>query len=388
MKILFIGHDASRTGAPILLLNLMKWMKINTDISFDILLLDGGELEEEYKEVSRVYFNKPNSIKRLSYSRRLINKVLKIDYKPFEKYKSDLFNKLKSNNYDLIYGNTIVSSTSIVELMSFLPSVRSILHVHELNDLTSNYENEIAKLKSKNIHFITVSNLTKMNLIDNHSVSELLISLVYEYIDTKKVLEFKQTQKNNKFIINGSGLVQIRKGYDIFLSISKRAKTKYPDIPFHFIWIGYIPPHLEYYLKNDIAQSDLCDYIDFVGVFENPYPAFSESSVFLMTSRQDPFPLVCLEHALLEKPIICFDKGTGISEFVEDNAGKVVPYFDIEAVVDSLEFYYSNPTLCTLTGKIAGEKALNYDINIQAKKIVDLITVVSNYNNTAINTHA
>jgi len=378
MKILFIGHDASRTGAPILLLNLMKWIKVNTDISFDLLLLDGGQLENEFNQLSKVYYYRPQKVKRPRYLVRLLHKLLNIKQNPIEKYKFKLLQSLNDNNYDLIYGNTIVSSTAINELLSFIKNKPAIIHVHELNDLTSIFKNEFDKLIKNNVQFITVSNLTKRNLIENHNIPESIISLIYEYIDIEKVLKYKQTLINEKFVVHGSGLVQIRKGYDIFISIAKRAKTKYPEIPFQFRWIGFIPNELDFYIKNDIEQAGLNNYVHFLGSFENPYKKYAESSVFLMTSRQDPFPLVCLEHAALQKPIICFDKGTGISEFVEKDSGLVVPYMDTEAVVDALVLLFTNKELTDNFGITASKKALEYDINNQATKIVDLINKLVN----------
>ena len=53
-RVLFVGHDASRTGAPILLLHFLRWFKANTDIPFDILLREEGELRSEFEEVGPV----------------------------------------------------------------------------------------------------------------------------------------------------------------------------------------------------------------------------------------------------------------------------------------------------------------------------------------------
>ena len=53
-KVLFISHDATRTGAPTVFLHFLKWVKANTDISFRILLGNGGDLESEFKAVAPV----------------------------------------------------------------------------------------------------------------------------------------------------------------------------------------------------------------------------------------------------------------------------------------------------------------------------------------------
>jgi len=374
MKILFIGHDASRTGAPLLLLQLMSWLKVNySDIEFDCLLLDGGELEKEYQSTCKVYYREPKEIKRLSYIKRILKRIFRIKHNIRAAYYDNLFNKLKSNNYDVIYGNTIVSSNAILELTTLIPHAKILMHVHELYDITRFYSDSLNKLSVTKIKIITVSQITKQNLIKNHGISESSIELVYEYIDTKKITEKQIENPTTKFIVNGSGLVQVRKGYDIFISVAKRAIQKYPDIPFHFKWIGTIPEYLSFYIQNDIEMADLNGIVEFIGAKEDPYFEFSSSSVFLMTSRQDPFPLVCIEHALLGKPIICFDKVSGIPELVGDDAGIVVPYLDIEVMVDALQTLYSNPDKLAELGKKASQKALNYDIDIQAGKIVEII---------------
>ena len=43
-----MGHDASRTGAPIALLRFMQWFKENAGRHFSCILQDGGELAPEF----------------------------------------------------------------------------------------------------------------------------------------------------------------------------------------------------------------------------------------------------------------------------------------------------------------------------------------------------
>src|SRR6478736_4402121 len=52
MSVLFIGHDASRTGAPLLLLHFFKWLRRETSVKFELLLRDGGELIQDYRDVA------------------------------------------------------------------------------------------------------------------------------------------------------------------------------------------------------------------------------------------------------------------------------------------------------------------------------------------------
>ncbi len=134
-----------------------------------------------------------------------------------------------------------------------------------------------------------------------------------------------------------------------------------------------MPDDLQFIINTDFDYLNIQDRIEFVGEFTNPYPTYSMANVFLLSSREDPFPLVCLEHAVLGKPIICFDKGTGIKEFVENDAGVIVPYFDIEATVEAIKYLYDNHDVYSSLSRRSAEKASQYDINIQAKLILNEI---------------
>src|SRR4051812_5528003 len=53
-RTLFVSHDASRTGAPIFLLNLLRWIKANTALDFEVLLPRGGPLVSDFANLCRV----------------------------------------------------------------------------------------------------------------------------------------------------------------------------------------------------------------------------------------------------------------------------------------------------------------------------------------------
>jgi hypothetical protein len=58
MKFLFISHETSRTGAPMVLLHFLKWIKANhPQINIDVLTLRGGALVGEFKTVFHYYYS-------------------------------------------------------------------------------------------------------------------------------------------------------------------------------------------------------------------------------------------------------------------------------------------------------------------------------------------
>ena len=51
-SILFVSHDASRTGAPMALLTFLRWFRANTDYRFEVLLGSGGALEPAFEALA------------------------------------------------------------------------------------------------------------------------------------------------------------------------------------------------------------------------------------------------------------------------------------------------------------------------------------------------
>ena len=54
-KICFISHNATRTGAPLVLLHFVKWVKqFHPEIEFEVWLMSDGELKTEFEKLSSV----------------------------------------------------------------------------------------------------------------------------------------------------------------------------------------------------------------------------------------------------------------------------------------------------------------------------------------------
>lgn len=104
------------------------------------------------------------------------------------------------------------------------------------------------------------------------------------------------------------GLAQPRKGADIFFDLSRR-------VPSHdFVWIGpWAPPEadtngatFERFKKFSLANFFV------TGLVENPYAYLRRLDAFVLTSREDPNPLVVAEALVLGKKVLAFSE-TGAS---------------------------------------------------------------------------
>ena len=129
-------------------------------------------------------------------------------------------------------------------------------------------------------------------------------------------------------MIVGSGYETWRKGKDLFVQLASHVHQKLETDTVHFLWVGGRIDNEEYYeIAHDIKMAGLEHYVHFCGEVSNPLDYFAASDLFALVSREDPYPLVCLEAAILGKPILCFDNAGGMPEFVENDAGFVVPLY-------------------------------------------------------------
>ena len=385
-KVLFVSHDASRTGAPLVLLDLIKWIKANTDIQVDVLLLEGGDLVKSFKEISRVDFLRGKMIYSEYYLIRLCSFLITKFSKMilgFNLNQKVVLWKIKRKKYDLFYLNTIVSSYMAPILKD--ERAKIINHIHELSLSIALVDDKLIDIDNRFVDlYITVSILAKENL-HRYGIDKNNISLVYPLfsVSHKSIPTIEMdTMKNsfhfpkNTFIVGASGTMHRRKGIDLFFQLSWLVQKKFPDAEIQFIWVGGINnDELEWY-SYETALQDLTENIHFTDIQDQPQNYFQIFDVFTLVSREDPFPLVCLEAAALAKPILCFKGAGGIQEFVDQGAGFVISYHDLDEMANKIYEFYNNRDLAMKIGQRAKELVKEYDVSVIAPRILSEIEKV------------
>ncbi len=112
----------------------------------------------------------------------------------------------------------------------------------------------------------------------------------------------------------------------------------------------------------------------FVGVRPDPLPWFAMADVFALPSREDPFPLVCLEHAAMGHPLVTYRNG-GIVELLEAAgpaaATGVVDHLDVGAMADSVLDFLSSERLSDRAGAELRERVLSHhDVSVAAPALL------------------
>lgn len=383
--VLFVSHDATRTGAPIIFCNQLRWLKENTDIPFEILLKEGGELEQEFGALAPLWRIEPAS-QDVSFRERLwarlrrrSNPRILRDYAIAE----DLGGKFVPG---LIYSNTITNGELLERLRGFGCPI--VTHVHELDFWMRQRlgERRFRLVDDNTDIYITVSDAVSRSLIDNWGVHPNRIRMIHGFIpvipdpmtiSTNHVCAIRSELgiPDDAFVVGGSGTTDWRKAPEYFVQLAYYVRKRNPDRPVHFLWVGGDRSGDQFAaLRHELRLCRLENQVHFVGAKSNPLEHFAVFDLFAMVSREDPFPLVNMEAASLGKPIICFDGAGGSPEFVESDAGIVVPYLDLDGMAEAIVGLIRSTESLHRLGDRARAKVLErHDIGVQVPKIATLI---------------
>jgi glycosyltransferase involved in cell wall biosynthesis len=371
-KILFISHDASRAGAPLVLLHFLQWLqKEGKKIKMDIVFLKGGDLMSDFNKVSQNCYDLAKIKKEKSFLNKMysyvLNKLIVNTYSLSKKRShvnkiyiyvlhklndnsDSLFKSIAKNEYDVIYANTIVSVPLGTKLKGFSKNdPKLIVHIHELNTAINKYLPNFNDFIPQINQFVSVSKLVMKNLNENWGINPQINQLVYPFSDRKIQ---KDINENKYFEVGASGVVQGRKGDDLFIQVANYIKIRYPEVKIKFTWVGYLNDLQRSLIESDLEKANLKETVFFVGEQKQPENYFKNFDVFLMTSREDPFPLVCIELGKSGIPIICFENATGTEEILDNGGGFIVSYIDIVSMADKLILYYNDEALRIRDGEI------------------------------------
>lgn len=368
LRLLLICHHGGRTGAPLVFLRLAKWLSRQPGIEITTTILTDGPLASEFAQCGSVV----SPVELIDQS--------KSSGKFLQKWR---FGRRRKENiashFDLIYANTIC----VGEFLSKLPrDIPVISHVHELDYWFSRVpQKPLDFLMSRTTFFVAASNAVSNYLVDVRDVPVSKIGVCHEFIDplvraSKEECAALRRTLNippNARVVVGSGCEFWRKGRDLVPILLKCLCESFEET--HFLWIGHSgPPEDEERLDFDLQRLNVKKRYHRIGEVANPIQYFSLGQVFALLSRDDPFPLVCLENVAVGNPVVCFEGAGGMPEFIGKVPDWVIPYGKIHLMAERINHLLSktNETACRVE-LLKGMLENNYMTNVVAPKILDLI---------------
>ncbi len=313
-RALFVGHSANPSGAEIMLLDVLKWYKLRTSYQTDLILLSGGTLLGQYNDVTRV---------------APLNGV--------EDFPHLISSKFLREKYDVIYLNTVVSVGIVPGLLNIfganIPPI--VLHVHEMSSLISQYVDQLREMRPYISKYIFASDRAYDDYQGLIGIDSSLAEVMYSFVPAPHVpivnIKSQRTAAREDLglpldatIVCMSGTVYPRKGPDLFLEVASKVVSVNRHVI--FIWFGD-GLEVEAY-RQQVINANLQQHVFFLGHSDRSRDLIAAANIFFLSSREDPFPLVCLEAARFAIPTVHFQGVTGIDLLTKQGAGVSVDAFD------------------------------------------------------------
>lgn len=367
-RVLFLSHAAERTGPPMILLVLARWLREHTDLDFGIVFQQGGELEDEFRALAPVWILDEWDPPRAAVVLDSLAWKLGLERHAPRIRAAALRWRMRSvRGFDVVYVNTCGSVRPLRYLGLDDPVV--LTHVHELSvGLDFHLPPEDRELlREVTRHYLVVSDAVAAETERVFGARPDQITREYGFValppeeappGETAALRASLGIPEGAPIVGAAGLTHWRKAPDLFVQVARLMGDRHPGPAPHFVWVGgeTAGPELEP-IRYDVAHAGLGDRVHFLGHHADPLPWFRLFDVLVLPAREDAFPLVCLEAASIGVPIVCFDNG-GMPEFVgDDERGFVVPYPDLHAMADRTLELLADRDLRARLGAAAAAKA-------------------------------
>lgn len=297
--LLVVAHEATRTGSPRVLIELLRFARPRLDVPIAINLEAGGPLSDELMSLATTttWTGDPVAV--------------------------------------LVNGS---SAAAVIEGLD--PSIPTAIYVHEEGDALRALPAHCVTALSRFDMVLCVSERSRSGLVEI-GVNLDRVEILPPVIRLPVPIEPHATRSDGEFLdgINptmpvavGCGEATWRKGADLFVDVAWRTNILRPT---KFVWIGRRPRSFARGLDYDTRATNMADMVTWAGEVGDVAPLFARADVLVMTSREDPQPLVPLEAAAQGTPTAGFAVG-GIAELGERGLALTVPFPDTDALARTI----------------------------------------------------
>lgn len=342
-RVVAATHELTRTGAPLSLLHVLRWLRSHTDLELEVVAGrlgdDGGQLRSDFE-----------SLVPTRLAPELFDPTTSAPSLPAA---------------PVLYLNSILAAGALSHLPSPRPYVIARVPELSMSFRRSLDEPVLARLLAEADRFVAVSGSVRRLLVERYGVAEDAIAVVPGSIDLSgyapageadtAALRRSLGLPDDALVVGAAGTTDWRKGPDLFVRLAKALQERLPDRPVHFVWIGGEPGGPAFWrVERRLVPASLSERVHFLGSRPDPYSYYALMDVFALTSREDPFPRVCMEVGAVGVPIVTFDNG-GAAELVAKGCGYVVPYLDVDAMADHVAELLVDRSLHDRLGAVGAE---------------------------------
>jgi glycosyltransferase involved in cell wall biosynthesis len=321
LRIAVISHDAYFHGAQMLALHIVRSLVWEFGAEVRVLLGGPGELEEAFHQVA------PCERVETGFA----------DPAAWE----EAGRRLREDGISTILCNTLVSAQAIEPLRR--SGLRVIELVHELPSLIRAYGLvDAARTAARHANTIVfASDFVRDRFIElaGKIVGRSVICPQGVFLppapDSERLRQRAEMRNllgagSDDLIVAGIGYGDRRKGIDMWPGLIRRVLTECPDTL--FVWAGRIEESIARAINEELDRAGIGDRLRLPGNLQPLQPLYAAADVFVLSSREDPFPNVVLEAMAHGLPVVAFEASGGITGLIQETGSKLLPFEDIDAM--------------------------------------------------------
>jgi len=331
-RIIYVSHDAFPHGAQMLSLRIISALRDNLGYKVYVILRQGGEWVSEFEKQAADIVQVGRDIES----------------------EEQLIAKVKSWNIDKAICNTVVSG-DILGILSD-NGVRCISLIHEMPEIIREMEAEesFRTIARKADRIIFPSNFVQKRDGEIAAISPEKIIIRPQGLyktnsqtnpdpDIRRQVRKELGLPESARIVLGMGIADRRKGIDLFAETAQKMRKENA----YFVWVGnqetrFFKDVYEMCEKTGLLKSKR---ITFVPAVTDTAKYFAAADLFLLTSREDPFPSVVMEAMDAGVPVIAFEGCGGYTDIVCEDTGMLVPKEDVDAICRSIKNHFESAEL-------------------------------------------
>lgn len=368
--VLIVLHELSRTGAPILGVELAK--RISKSANVIVLSLKSGPLEQVLKslEIPVIVIDWKDELTRGP----IFNMVVREG-----KVNRAIVNSICSYPVINLLEKKQIPIVSLVhEFSSYVADKELFPLIHDVSRAVFYPAVLVAEDAYRHYPELGKSNvrIEPQGLIKAPATKDTaVIAAELEEIRTN----FRGEGARKPCVVLGVGTIEPRKGVDLFISTAQSILRSDATLPFRFVWIGSAINNVhrddyEVYLRDQIRRAGLSGHVHIMDPIQNLQAAFAEADLFFLSSRLDPLPLVSIEAMEHGLPLVCFEGASGIADYLKESPdafSTVVPYLDIECAAKSIRELINDSALRKHVGSVQQKfSRQRFDMESYTTKIV------------------
>lgn len=340
INVLFVSHSCLSYGAERSLLSLVTSLANNSNFNPIVLIPCKGYMYKKFHEnnidfIVFPYFNWISSLKRLPFNFLgfITNFILA----------NVLAKKIKNKNIDIIYTNSL--ATNFGGLLASKLKCPHIWHIREF------VHEDLGRFFIPGSHYVKefIEKTTNQIVYNSEAVSDkfsrlftcIESSIVYNgfYFEDERTLIKDRHQlliaDKNRINLLVIGTIRREKGQHEAIKCLIELIRRGLKVELNIVGKGnsfYIKK-----LRKLCKRAEVLEFVNFVGLVENPKQYYREAAITLVPSSNEAFGRVVVESCSVGCPVVVSDKG-GLKEIIRDGeTGLIYELGNIEQLADQVE---------------------------------------------------